>query len=226
MDFGQLKDKFKENEDFTSVLSQIESEYTALSGKKESAVENEIKLRNTKQEIAKAFGLEENIPASELVNKISEILTGYKTKIDSFEKNASSKELENASVKEQLQTLTNQLNEYSAQLEKERATNKLNDLKGKAREALSQYRITDPKAQDMVINANLSTIDTVEDFGQFAKSIAESNPFLTETIHKAGAGSAPYSGDRLNNKNLGSVDLNDSKARTAIISERLASKGY
>jgi hypothetical protein len=224
MDFGQMKEKFKDNEDFTSALTQLEAEFTTLSGKKETAVENEIKLRNTKQEIAKALGLEENTPANDLVGKISETLTGYKTKIDSFEKTASSKDLENASVKEQLSTLTTQLNDYTTKLQEAEATNTLNSLKSQAREALAKNRITDPSAQDMAINANMSQLSNVEDFGAFAKSIAEQSPFLTDTVHKGGSGTtgATYNN---NTANLGNIDPKDAKARTQAIQARLEAQG-
>lgn len=188
MDLTQYKEKFADNEDFTSALTAIESEFTTLSAKKETAVENEIKLRQTKQEIAKTLGFEENIPASELTAKIGETLNGYKTKIDSFEKNASSKDIENASVKEQLSTLTNQLNELTGQLTDEKATNQLNNLKDGFRKALADSRITDPQAQDIAINAHLAQAQNVDDLGAFAQSIAESNPFLTQSVHKSGAG--------------------------------------
>jgi len=187
MDFESMKEKFKGNEDFTSALTEIESSYTALSGKKETAVENEIKLRGGKQEIAKALGLDENIPLTELVTKVSETLTGYKTKIDSFETSASGKDLENASFKEQLSALTGKLDDITGKLSASEATNTLNDLKGKAREALAVERITDQNSQDLVLNANLSQLNSISDWAEFAKKTAEQYPNLTNSVHKPGA---------------------------------------
>ena len=111
MDFDTYKDKHKDNEDFTSTLTAIESEFTALSEMKRTAVDKESKLRGGKQEIAKAFGLDESTPMSDLVAKVAETITGYQTKIDSFQQTASSKELENASLKEDFANMKTQISE-------------------------------------------------------------------------------------------------------------------
>lgn len=188
MDFKVLQEQFKDNKDFTSALAEIEAKYTALSGMKETAVTNESNLRTVKQEIAKALGFEENIPSNEIVSKIAEKLTGYEKTISSFKENASGKELENASVNEQLATLTKELGDITGKFEGERATNELNTLKGNARKALADNGITDPKAQDMLLSANISKLSGIEDLNAFAKQAAEDNPFLTESVHIGGAG--------------------------------------
>lgn len=189
MDLNELKNKYKQDAELTSALSQIESDYKVLSEKKESAVNNEQKLRSVKQEIAKMLGFEETIPANELVSKFSETWNDTKTKLDSFQKTASSKEIESATLKEQLANLTNQVNEISGKYKEEQTNNKINSLKEQFRKALNENLITDPKAVEIAINANLNMANSTDNLQALAKQIAEQNPFLTESIHKGGVGS-------------------------------------
>jgi len=226
--FKTLTEKYKDDAELTSALSRIESEATALVGKKETAVGNEQKLREVKQSMAELLGLEKDVSSSDLTSKANDLISGYKQKIDSFEKNASSKDLENASVKEQLANLTNQFADVKSRLENERNANKLNETKDKLRSALAENRITDAKAQDMAISANLSSVTDETDYGTLAKSIAESNPFLTSTAHKGGNGTLP---SRENNINTGLADvkINDKQGRLGAISamiEANPNKGY
>ena len=83
------------------------------------------------------------------------------------------------------------MEEIQNRWKEEQATNKLNSVKEKFRSALNEYRITDPKAVDMAISANLSIAQNSEDLGALAQSIAEANPFLTASVHKGGAGTMP-----------------------------------
>jgi hypothetical protein len=225
MDFNTLKEKYKDNEDFMSDLSQIESDYNVLSEKKSTAVEKEQKYRTGKQEIAKMFDMAEDTPLNDLISTIGDKLGGYKREIDSFKNNASSKEIENANVKEQLSTMAEELSGIKGQLDQERATNTLNSIKSKAREALANERITDPKIQDMVINANLDTIKNLEDYGNFAKAIATETPGLTQSVHKPGSGSNPSANNYNEGKTLSNTDPKDAKARTAAIQARLEAQG-
>ena len=227
MDFEEMKEKHKDSEDFISTLTAIESEFTALSGKKETAVEKEIKLRGGKQEIAKALGLDESTPMSELVAKVGETLTGYKTKIDSFEKTASSKELESAGLKEDFANMKSQMADYASKLEQEQAKTKLNSITDLARTALNGQRITDKGIQDTIIRANMSDLSTMDasDFDSFAKATAEQTPAFTDTVHKGGSGTTGATYNNNNASNLGNIDPKDSKARTQAIQARLEAQG-
>jgi len=225
MDFNTLKEKYKDNEDFMSDLNQIESGYNVLSEKKSTAVEKEQKYRNGKQEIAKMFELSEDTPLKDLISTISEKVGGYKREIDSFKNNASSKEIENANVKEQLTTLAEELSSMKSELHSEKATNKLNSIKSETRKSLSKQRITDPKIQDMIINANLDTITSLDSYDDFAKSIATEAPSLTQSVHKAGSGSNPSANNYNEGSSLRNTDPKDVKGRTAAIQARLESQG-
>lgn len=222
--FNTLKEKYKDDAELTSALAKIESEATALLGKKEAAVGNEQKLREVKQAIAGLAGLEKDVSSSDLTSKVSELINGYKQKIDSFEKNASGKDLENASFKEQLATLTGQLNDITGKWEEERTTNKLNATKDKLRSALAENRITDPKAQDLAITANLSNVTDETDFNSLAKSIAESSPFLTQSAHKGGNGSKSGA-EVTGGKGLREIEVTDTKSRIEAIEADLQAKG-
>jgi len=225
MDFEQMKEKFKESEDFTSALSQIESEYKTLSGKKETAVENEIKLRNAKQDIARTLGLEENTPVNELVAKVGETFAQYKTKIDSFQKNASSKELEAAQFNENFQKMQEQLQALSKANEEKDAAIRMNALKDKFGKALNDANIKDASAQELVFDGYLSKAGNVEDLNAFAKSIAESKPFLTQSIHKQGAGTRSASYNNNNNQSLANTNIRDKAGRISAINQRLIEQG-
>lgn len=224
MDFGEMKEKFKDSEDFTSALTTLEAEFTALSGKKETAVENEKNLRGTKQEIAKALGLEENTPATDIISKLAERLTGDKSKIDSFQKNASSKELEAAKFNEDFSSMQEKLNGLTKANEDQAAAIRLNDLKAEFGKALNDVNIKDASAQDLVFEGYLSKAGNVEDLNAFAKSIAESKPFLTQSIHKPGAGTRSAVGNT-NSASLANTKIGDKAGRTAIINQRLQDQG-
>lgn len=225
MDFGKLKEQFKDNEDFTSTLDQIESEFKTLSGKKETAVENEIKYRNAKQEIAKKLGLEENTPLNEVVGKIGETIDGYVREIDSFKSSASSKDLEVAKFSEDFSKMQDQLTALTEANKAKDAEIALSELKAKFGKALTAANIKDADAQELVFDASLAKAANVEDLNAFAKSIAESKPFLTATVHKPGAGSNGASREINNSTSVRDVDVTNKEERTSRINNRLAERG-
>lgn len=222
--FTSLKEKYKDDAELTSALAKIESEATALLGKKDTAVGNEQKLREVKQTIAELMGFEKDIPVNDLASKAKETLDGFKNQIDSFKNNASGKDLENANIKEQLAGLTTQLNELTGQLSDEKATNQLNSQKDKARKALADKRITDPKAQDLVINANISQLSSISDFTEFATTSAEQYPNLTDTVHKSGPDSKIAS--EAATKELASKEITHGMSRDEEIAIRKAKREH
>jgi len=228
MDFGKievLKEKLGDNEELAPVVSEIESHIKTLYENKENAVGEVKKFRGVKQSMAEILGLDKEIATDELLSNAKNIFSDYQNKIDSFQKNASSKEIENASVKEQLNSLTSKLSEITNQLNSEREANRLNLIKDKAREALSQLRINDKKSQDLVINANVNMLSEDTDFKAFAQSIANEYPSLTQSVHKPGTGSMPSTGNYNNSQSLNSIPVSDTKSRTKAIDARLREQG-
>lgn len=228
MDFeliNNLKQKFAEDNDTLSALNQLETGVKALAENKENAVGEVKKLEEVKHNMAELLGLEKDIPANDLINNAKTKLQEYEQKVESFKKNASSKELENAEFQEKFSEMSRKLNEITERYEKEQAKNTLNEIKDNFRTALSGAGIRNPEAQEVAIDAYLRQAQGAEDLSQLAKSIAEAKPFLTDSIHKGGANTMPPNGINQNKNNLGSVPINDTKARTQIIAERLASRG-
>ena len=228
MDFGKfevLRSKVGDNEELASVVAELETQTKTLYENKESAVGEVKKFKGLKHNIAETFGFDKEIATDELLNNVKAKYGDLSNKIDSFQKTASSKELENASVKEQLNSLTSQLSEITNQLNSEREANKLNKVKDSFRKALVENRITDPKAQDMVINANLNSLSGDVDYNALAQSIATESPFLTQSVHKGGTGSVPPNGNYNSEKSVSQVDINDKKGRHSAVETRLKNRG-
>jgi len=228
MDFeliNNLKDKFKEDNDTLSVLNQIESGVKTLSENKENAVGEVKKFKDVKHTMAEILGLEKDIPANDLVNNAKTKLQEYQQKIESFQKNASSKDLQNAEFKEKFSEMSNQLQEITERYNNEQAKNTLNEIKDSFRSALSSAGISNPEAQGVAIDAYLTQAQGSDDIVALAKSIADQKPFLTDSVHKGGTGTNPYAKENLNKNNLRAIPITDTKARTQAIANRLAERG-
>lgn len=224
MDFNALKEKYKDNEALTADLSQIESAYTTLEANKQNAVDEVKKFKGFKHSVAETIGLDKEVSIDDLQGNLNNKLSEFQQKIDSFKNNASSKEIENANLMEQISNLTNSVKEIENKWKDEQATNSLNVLKDNFRKALNEQRITDPNAVEMTINANLTTAQSSDNLTDLAKSIAEKNPFLTATAHKGGAGSKKYNGES-GVKSLSDIDIKDTNARIEAIKAKREAKG-
>ena len=97
-------------------------------------------------------------------------------------------------MQEQLQALSKANEEKDAAI-------RMNALKDKFGKALNDANIKDASAQELVFEGYLSKAGNVEDLNALAKSIAESKPFLTQSIHKQGAGTRSASYNNNNNQN-------------------------
>jgi hypothetical protein len=223
--FNTIKEKYKDNGDLLSVIDQIESEARTLYENKESAVGEVKKFKDVKHTMAELLGLEKDIPANDLVNTAKTKLSEYQREIDSFKTTASSKQIEEAQFREKFQEMSQKMAELTKNYEQEQTKNKMNMARDEFKAVLSEMRITDPSAQSLAVDAYMSQYMATEDKKMFVKSIAEKNPYLTQSLHKAGAGTNPAF-DKTNTKNLSNTPLSDSKARTQIIAERLASQGF
>jgi hypothetical protein len=195
MDFNALKEKYGDNEGLMSDLSQIESAYTTLEANKQNAVDEVKKFKGFKHAVAETIGLDREISIDDLQGTLQGRLSEFQQKIDSFKNNASSKEIENASLMEQINSLTNSVKEIKGNWEKEQATTKLLKLTQDFTKALNEFDIVDPNAVDIALKANLNNAQSASDLKELAKSIAEANPFLTKSVHKGGAGSKPPKDD-------------------------------
>jgi len=228
MDFGKfevLRSKVGDNEELASVVSELETQAKTLYENKESAVGEVKKFKGLKHNIAETFGFDKEIATDELLNNVKAKYGDLSNKIDSFQKTASSKELENASVKEQLNSLTSQLSEITNQLNSEREANKLNSIKDSFRKALANNRISDTKAQDIAINSHMNLLSGDVDYEELAKSIATEMPFLTQSVHKGGTGSVAPNGQYNNEKSISTVDIKDTKGRQSAVETRLRNRG-
>jgi len=223
--FSEIKEQVKDNEGLVSALTEIESQARALIDNKESAVGEVKKFKGVKHTMAELLGLDKDIPTDDLISKAGETLQTYQTKIDSLTKGASSKELEAANATEQLADLTGKMNEITSKWEQAEAKNKLGVLKDSFRSALTASNIKDPNAQDLAMNAHMSQIGEDTNLSDFAKTIAENNPYLTASVHKAGSGSNPSANNYNEGSSLRNTDPKDVKGRTAAIHARLEAQG-
>jgi len=105
-------------------------------------------------------------------------------------------------MKELIANTQNQMNTLTSELNGERETNKLNDLKSEFRKHLSESGIKGVDQQNLVIGNHLSVLGSVEDFGALASKVATENPYLTESALKGGAGTIPAANIALAEKEI------------------------
>ena len=222
--FDTLKEGLKDNEDLMSVVTELETQAKTLSGNKEDAVGEVKKFKEVKHSIAELFGLEKDVSASDLVTKAKDSLSEYQRKIDSFKTDASGKDIENAQIKEQLTEMQDTLNAFKKERDDLATENKLSAFKEKFRDSMNNHRIKDKSKQDDVIRGYLQDAMNSDDLDKFVSSIAEKKPYLTDSVHKGGAGSKSYNGDSAV-KSLRDIDLKDTEARTKAIRVKLEAKG-
>lgn len=219
--FNILKEKIGSNPELLSVVSELETQARTLFANKENTVGEIKKFRDVKQTIAELLGLDREIPADELITSAQTKLSDYQKKIDSFQKNASSKDLEVASFREKFQTMEERLQELSKGYEAKEQEIKLNSLKDSFRKALTANRITNPEAIDVAMDAYIQKAGATQDLNALAKSIAEQKPFLTTSLHKGGSETMPHNRTDYNTNNLANIPLKDRNARRQAIQEKI-----
>jgi hypothetical protein len=225
-ELNALKEKLGDNQELSPLISGLENRFKAISEMKENAVGESKKYKSVKHSMAEILGLDKELPIDELINNAKNILTEKNQKIESFQKNASSKEIEAASVKEQLSSMQKMVQELTEKYNQKETEVKISTLKDGFRKALNANRITNPEAQELVIEGYLNKASGLDENGlsALAKSIADSKPFLTQSLHKGGSGSVPYNND-IKKTSLSNIPLKDTEKRQEAIRSRLVDKG-
>ena len=224
MDLEQLqtfKTQLGDDKELISAFNKIESDIKVLSENKQSAVGKEKEFRAYKQDVSKLFGLEDGLNIEDSLKRVGELHSGFQSKISSLTDSTSGKNLELAGLKELITNTQNEMKSIKGELASEKAETTLNGLKTDFRNALSDSGIKGLDQQELVISGHMSTIGTIENFSELAKSIAIDKPYLVDTSLNGGVGSRLLTKET-NTGGLSNIKLNDKVNRIAAIEASLA----
>lgn len=224
MDLEQLqtfKTQLGDNTELISAFSKIESDIKVLSENKQAAVGKEKEFRAFKQDVSKLFGLQDGLNIEDSLKQVGELHSGFQSKINALTDSTSGKNLEVADLKELITNTQAQLKVHTDELASEKDKNKLSGLKTDFRTALNAHGIKGQDQQDLVINGHMSTISTIDNFSELAKSIATQKPYLVDTSLNGGAGSTVLHKEN-NVGALSNIKLNDKQSRIAAIQGSIA----
>jgi hypothetical protein len=186
----EAMEKFKEGltPEQVESFNQIESDIKTLQLNKSDAVGESKKYKGVKHSYNELLGLEKDLGAEDSLSKASEIIKGYKEKIDSLEGSASSEQLKATDANAELQEMMKEIRGLKTDLTDEKNLNALNNRKGSFRKELEDAGIKSAKKQDLAIKSYLSEMQNSDNLAELATSIATEYPELTDSAHKGGAG--------------------------------------
>jgi len=173
-------------EGMSDILTSLQSSISTEDAKKVTAVGEIKRLKDFKNSVQSMYGVEAETSLADVLTTVTDTFKNTQTSLNQYKETNTGKETELETLKRLVNETQNQMSELTTNYNSEKKTNEMNNIKSNFRKELSSKGIKDASAQDLVINANLAAIETVEDLGSFADQIAKSNPYLTQSNHKRG----------------------------------------
>lgn len=226
--FAKLKLKLKDDADSSSLLDTMlkeaeadESKLTETEGKLTKSVDSEGKLRTYKQSVNEALGLDKESSRDDSLKKVNDSVS----KVANLEKGVSDKDNEIIEIRQTAKDALDAVSGIKKDLGEKDALLTRSGKEKSFRAELTSNGIKDTESQDLAVNAHLSSILDSDDAGikEFTKTFAEKNPRLKDSAHKPGA-RTNVGGESESKEGLKGIDINDTKARTDAIQERLDSR--